>query len=179
MEINSLKIKLRLVDATRFSSGASYQNENLYESYCQLKFQVGLEGLSAWPKELLTVIAIKNPVLAVKREDGWEVLGGLFSLFLANENLIETVSIYEIDAPSQGQIELIEASELWQPLCFQLDSKIGLASVVNAETSIGHNWVDKKYSKEISHIRSIAKISGKTRDAVRHQMRNFKKHEIK
>lgn len=130
MEINELKIRVKLVDATRFSAGASYHNEKLYESYCQLKFQVGLEGLSAWPKELLSVIAIKNPVLTVKWEGGWEVLGGLFSLFLANEDLIESVPIYEIESPSEELIELIEASELWQPLCFQLDSKIGVAICV-------------------------------------------------
>lgn len=179
MEINDLKIKVKLVDATRFSAGASYHNEKLYESYCQLKFQVSLGSLAVWPKELLSVIAIKNPVLTVRREGGWEVLGGLFSLFLANENLIESVQIYEIEAPSEKLIELIEVSELWQPICLQLDSKIGLASVLSAEKIIGDNWADKKYAEEISHIRSIAKISGKTRDAVRNQVRNFKKHESK
>lgn len=179
MEINELNIRVKLVGANRFGAAVSYHNEKLYESYCQLKFQVGLEGLGNWPKEMLSIMAIKNPVLTVKREGGWKVLGGLFSLFLANENLIEAVLIYEIDEPSKELIELIEASELWQPLCFQLDAKIGLASVLNAQKAIGDNGVGKKYAKEISHVRSLAKISGETRDAVRHQVRNFKKNESK
>jgi len=172
-----LNTKLKFVDAKIFNAKSSYHNLHLYEAYSQLQFQTNINVLECLPIDALNAISHQSPVVTIKSNGEWIILGGLFSLFLANEGLITQLAIYELDNPSVEYINSIIAAELWMPLCKSLDRNKGLASLLASAKNLFEGVPNASGLKMLSQKKTLARLAGETREVIRNQQGKLNANE--
>lgn len=177
VKVINLNTKLKFVDVKNFNGKSSYHNLHLYEAYCQVQFQININVLESLPIDVLNAISHQSPVVTIKSNGEWKILGGLFSVFLANEGLITQVAIYEVDNPSEDYINSIIAGELWRPLCMSIDRKKGLASLLSSAKKLFQDVPNASGLKMLSQKKTLARLAGGTREVIRNQQGKLNANE--